>query len=152
MDIVHEIDIETTPARIYAAITTQQGLSRWYTPDTKAEPQVGSIIEFKFSTLTTLKFRVEKLEPDRHVAWAGLQVPDEWKTTPITFDIAPGGDSAVLTFRQAGFTRDYEALGGFSYCWAQYVRSLKLLLETGKGEPFGSAESIACGTTPKRCL
>jgi hypothetical protein len=37
----------------------------------------------------TERFRVEKLEPDRHVAWAGLQVPDEWKTTPITFDIAP---------------------------------------------------------------
>jgi len=25
-----------------------------------------------------------------------------------------------------------------SYAWAQFLRSLKILLETGQGEPFGS--------------
>ena len=152
MDIVHEIDIASTPERLYAALTTQSGLSGWYTPETRAEPQVGAVIEFKFSTLTTLRFRVESLESNRRVAWKGVQVPEEWTRTPITFDITPNGDGVLLTFCQRGFGADYEALGGFSYCWAQYIRSLKLLLETGKGEPFGSPSSIACGTTPRRAL
>jgi hypothetical protein len=33
--------------------------------------------------------------------------------------------------------------------WAQYIRSLKLFVETGKGEPFGSPASKAAGTTPR---
>jgi hypothetical protein len=78
VDIVHEIDIATSPERLYEALTTQAGLSGWYIPETTAAADVGAMIEFKFSTLTTLK----------------------------------------------------------------------LLLETGTGDPFGSPASIACGTTP----
>jgi uncharacterized protein YndB with AHSA1/START domain len=152
MDIVHEIDIATSPERLYEALTTQAGLAGWYTPETKAAAQVGSIIEFKFSALSTLKFRVESLEPGRRVVWKGIDVPNEWKAAPITFDIRPDGGSVLLTFRQEGFAPDYKSYGGFSYCWAQYIRSLKLLLETGKGEPFGSPPSIACGTTPTGAL
>jgi uncharacterized protein YndB with AHSA1/START domain len=148
VDIVHEIDIATSPERLYEALTTQAGLSGWYTPETTAAADVGAMIEFKFSTLTTLSFRVETLEPGRRVVWTGVQVPNEWKTTPITFDIRRDGDSVILIFRQEGFASEYKSYGGFGYCWGQYIRSLKLLLETGTGEPFGSPASIACGTTP----
>jgi hypothetical protein len=65
-DIVHSVDIETTPDRLYEAITTQKGLTGWWTPQVKAEPTVGALNEFHF-TGTTLKFRVDKLEPARHV-------------------------------------------------------------------------------------
>jgi uncharacterized protein YndB with AHSA1/START domain len=148
VDIVHEIDIATSHQRLYEALTTQAGLSGWYTPETTAAADVGAMIEFKFSTLTTLSFRVETLQPGRRVVWTGAQVPNEWKTTPITFDIRRDGDSVILIFRQEGFASEYKSYGGFGYCWGQYIRSLKLLLETGTGEPFGSPASIACGTTP----
>ncbi len=146
MDIVHEIDIATTPQRLFEALTTQAGLSAWYTPDTKV---MGNEVQFKFSALTTLRFCIEKLERNRLVTWKGIDVPEEWKSTPITFDIVPDGDSVTLKFRQSGFADGYRAFGGFSYCWGQYIRSIKLLLETGHGEPFGSAASIASGTTPR---
>jgi len=135
MDIVHEIDIATTPERLFEVLTTQAGLSAWYTPDTEV---TANEVQFKFAGLTTLRFRVEKFD-----------VPEEWKSTPITFDIVPDRHSVTLKFRQSGFADGYRPLGGFSYCWGQYIRSIKLLLETGKGEPFGSAPSIASGTTPR---
>ena len=146
MDIVHEIDIATTPERLYEALTTQAGLAAWYTPDTAF---MADEVQFQFAALTTLRFRVERLDLNRHVTWTGIEVPEEWKSTPITFDIVPDRDSVTLRFRQSGFADGYRPFGGFSYCWGQYIRSLKLLLEAGKGEPFGSAESIACGTTPR---
>ena len=146
MDIVHEIDIATTPERLFEVLTTQAGLSAWYTPDTEV---TANEVQFKFAGLTTLRFRVEKLERNRHVTWEGIDVPEEWKSTPITFDIVPDRHSVTLKFRQSGFADGYRPLGGFSYCWGQYIRSIKLLLETGKGEPFGSAPSIASGTTPR---
>ena len=71
---MQSIDIETTPGRLYEAITTQQGLAGWWTPQVKAEPTVGALNEFRFEG-TTLTFRVEELEPARHVAWSSVQVP-----------------------------------------------------------------------------
>jgi uncharacterized protein YndB with AHSA1/START domain len=145
VDIVHSVVIQTTPDRLYEALTTQQGLAGWWTPQVKAEPIVGALNEFNFAG-TTLTFRVDQLEPARHVAWSSVQVPPDWEGTRVLFDITPGDDTVNLRFSHAGFASPGGSFGGTSYVWAQYVRSLKLLLETGKGEPFGSTGSRLAGT------
>ena len=148
-EIVHSIDIKPTPERLYEAITTQKALAGWYTPQTKAEPKVGAIIEFRFGREATLTFRVEKLEPTRQVVWSAVQAPPDWRGAYLTFDITPAENAANLRFSQTGFAPDYALLSCFSYLWAQYIRSLKLLLEAGEGEPYGSPASRAAGTTPQ---
>jgi uncharacterized protein YndB with AHSA1/START domain len=145
-DIVHSIDIRTTPESLYEAITTQKGLARWWTPQVKAEPAIGAINEFYFDG-TTLKFRIDKLEPAHHVAWSSVQVPSDWEGTQVLFDIIPEGDTVNLRFSHSGFASDGGSFGATSYAWAQYVRSIKLLLENGEGEPYGSRGSRLAGTT-----
>jgi uncharacterized protein YndB with AHSA1/START domain len=143
MDIVHSIDIETAPDRLYKAITTEAGLAGWWTPDSKAEPAIGALNEFRFGPEKTLTFRVRELEPPRHVAWSSVQGPPDWKGTHVTFDITPKGHAVNLRFSHTGFAADYELFGTFNYLWAQNIRSLKLFVETGAGEPFGSLASKA---------
>jgi uncharacterized protein YndB with AHSA1/START domain len=145
-DIVHSVDIETTPDRLYEAITTQEGLAGWWTPQVEAEPMMGALNEFHF-TGTTLTFRVDQLEPARHVAWSSVQVPPDWEGTQVLFDITPEDDTVNLRFSHTGFASTGGSFGVTSYSWAQYLRSIKLLLETGEGEPFGSAGSRLAGTT-----
>ena len=145
-DIVHSVDIRTTPDRLYEAITTQKGLAGWWTPQVKAEPMMGALNEFHFVG-TTLKFRVDKLEPARHVTWSSVQVPPDWEGTQVLFDITPGDDTVNLRFSHTGFASPGGSFGVTSYSWAQYLRSIKLLLETGEGEPFGSRGSRLAGTT-----
>lgn len=145
-DIVHSVDIQTTPDRLYEAITTQQGLSKWWTPEVKAEPVIGALNEFHFHG-TILKFRVDRLEPTYLVAWSGVQVPADWEGTQVLFDITPANDTINLKFSHIGFASPGGSFGVTSYSWAQYLRSIKLLLETGEGEPFGSQGSRLAGTT-----
>jgi uncharacterized protein YndB with AHSA1/START domain len=145
-DIVHSVDIKTTPARLYEAITTQKGLAGWWTSQVKAEPATGVVNEFYFED-TALKFRVDKLESARHVAWSSVQVPPDWEGTQVLFDITPQDDSVNLRFSHTGFASYGGSFGVTSYSWAQYMRSIKLLLETGEGEPFGSKGSRLAGTT-----
>ena len=144
-DIVHSIDIETTPERLYDALTTSKGIAGWWTPKVKAEPTVGMVNEMSFVG-TTLGFRVDKLEPGR-IVWSSVEVPPSWDNTKVLFDITPDGDMTNLQFRHTGFTSQSGDFGITSYSWAQYVRSIKLLLETGKGEPFNSQGSRLAGTT-----
>jgi len=145
-DIVHSIDIKTTPERLYEALSTRKGIAGWWTPDVKAEPTVGSLNELSFMG-TTLKFRVDRLEPARHVAWSSVDVPPQWENTQVLFDITPEDDMVNLKFKHAGFASLDGDFGITSYSWAQYVRSIKLLLEDGEGEPFGSKGSRLAGTT-----
>jgi uncharacterized protein YndB with AHSA1/START domain len=152
IDIVQSVDIDSTPQRLYEAITTQEGLAAWWTPQVKARPRVGAINEFTFGRLTTLSFRVERLKRGRFADWAAVQVPPEWEGTCITFDITQNEGSVTLRFSHTGLPPTYTEFGTFSYLWAQYLRSLKLYLETGQGEPFGSAGSLAAGATPRRAM
>jgi hypothetical protein len=68
----------------------------------------------------------------------------------VLFEVSKGQPgSVVLRFSQTGFAVTTPLVAFSSYAWAQYLRSLKLFLETGKGEPFGSPASIAAGTSPR---
>jgi hypothetical protein len=76
-----------------------------------------------------------------------VQVPPKWEGTQILFDITPKDDIVNLKFSHIGFASPDGSFGVTSYSWAQYLRSIKLLLETGEGEPFGSVGSRLAGTT-----
>lgn len=151
MEIELNLGFDATPERTYEAITTQKGLADRYTPRTKAQPKVGGLVEFGFAAEgVTLSFRVKELEYARHVAWSGTGVPPDWRKPRILFDIEPSEESVNLRFRQTGLPGQYKMAGCFTYLWGQYLRSLKMLLETGKGEPYGSPGALAAGTTPRQ--
>ena len=148
-DILHTVEIATTPDRLYDALTTPRGLAGWWTPQVTAAPHVGAVNELHFGGVT-LAVRVDELVPGRRVVWSGVEVPPDWARMRVIFEIDPRDDAVELTFRQTGLPTAYEDFARFSYLWAQYLRSIKLLLETGTGEPFGSPGSKAGGTTPRR--
>ena len=41
-DIMHQLTIDAAPARVYEALTTQNGLAHWWTQDTEAEAEIGT--------------------------------------------------------------------------------------------------------------
>ena len=50
MDIFHLFNIKTTDIKkVFDAITTQNGLSSWWTTETIAEQKLNSILEFRFT-------------------------------------------------------------------------------------------------------
>jgi uncharacterized protein YndB with AHSA1/START domain len=150
MDIIHELEIETTPEKLFEALSTDKGISAWWTK-AKTQAKVGGINEFAFRDGAVATFRVEKLEPGKAVAWSADQVPPDWNGTEVLFEMSSGkkGGPVTLRFGHTGFKTMTPLVAFSSYAWAQYLRSLKLFLETGTGEPFGSPASLAAGTTPR---
>jgi uncharacterized protein YndB with AHSA1/START domain len=149
MDIIHGLTIDTTPGKLYEALATDQGIAAWWTKAT-THAEVGAINRFAFGSYA-VTFRVEKLEPGKTLAWSADDVPPDWKGTQVLFEVSKGeGGSAVVRFSHTGFKTMTPMVANTSYAWAQFLRSLKLYLETGKGEPWGSPASLAAGTTPRR--
>jgi uncharacterized protein YndB with AHSA1/START domain len=69
-DIMHLVRINASPERVYEAVTTAEGIRRWWTRDAVLEPKIGGAGEFGFNERRFVaKVRVDELEPPVRVRW-----------------------------------------------------------------------------------
>jgi len=134
--ICHRLLIEVPVEIVYGALTTQQGLAGWWTPDTLAQPEVGSILRFGFGPDYYKEMKVTELTPYNIVKWHCLKAHDEWIGTTLSFVLEAHRKGCVLSFVHAGWKDYTPELASCSYDWALFFRSLKFFCETGKGFPY----------------
>ena len=69
-EIKHQIGIETTPDRVYAALATQAGLRSWWAADTTTDERVGGTAVFGFDNKgMVFRMTIDALEPGSRVVW-----------------------------------------------------------------------------------
>jgi uncharacterized protein YndB with AHSA1/START domain len=140
-----------TPARVYAALTTPEGLRGWWTTDCDVATTVGGESTFRFGE-TFARMRIDALEPGRAVRWTcsaqrhvvpGLERTDEWVGTHVSFSLAPRADGGTeLAFVHDGLTRRLACYEICQDAWTHYLTvSLKRYVEEGRGAPYGTPGS-----------
>ena len=135
-DILHKVGIKSSSLdNVYADLATVEGLSRWWTSDTRGESKVGSVVQFRFRD-GGADMKVLELDPGKRVLWQVVDGPQEWLGTKISFDLKQNGDWIVVLFKHQGWKEAVEFMHHCSTKWAVFLLSLKSLLETGKGAPW----------------
>jgi len=156
-NIRHELFIGAPASQVYSAITSQEGLSAWWTPDTRAKPERDSVARFAFGPEYFKEMRIVELTPSRQVKWVCMTGADEWIGTTISFELESGdratllsahpeakgqiqqgrnsGNGTLLMFRHDDWKEYTPMFAECNYTWGRFLRSLKLLCETGKGRP-----------------
>ena len=136
-DILHKVGIQSSSANdVYKALTTIDGLSRWWTTDTKGESKDGGAIHFQFGDRGFFDMNVLELDPDRRVLWRVVGGPQEWIGTKISFELRREGDFTILFFKHEGWKEPVEFMHHCSTKWAVFLLSLKAFVETGAGAPY----------------
>ncbi|BBH68131.1 activator of HSP90 ATPase [Actinoplanes sp. OR16] len=134
-DILHRVGVEgSTPQQVYEALTTIDGLSAWWTTDTKGSTDLGGVIEFRFVP-GGFDMEVTTLKPAEQVGWTVVGGPEEWVGTTITWNLHQEDDFTIVLFKHEGWREPVEFMHHCSTKWALFLVSLKALLETGKGAP-----------------
>jgi Activator of Hsp90 ATPase homolog 1-like protein len=135
-DILQKVGIKSSsPDEVYNALTAIEGLSRWWTTDTRGESKVGGVIQFRFAA-GGFDMKVLDLQPAKGVLWQVVDGPEEWLGTKISFDIRQHDDWTIVLFKHADWKEPVEFMHHCSTKWAVFLLSLKSLLETGKGAPW----------------
>ena len=135
-EIRHRVGIRGSAAAIYGLLTTDAGLSRWWTRDTRGSGQVGSVIEFRFGGGGP-DFEVIELVPDRLVRWRHRgDMPPEWQGTEILFELQSDGKQTFVNFSHYNWREADEFLAHCSTKWAIFMMSIKSCIETGAGHPY----------------
>jgi uncharacterized protein YndB with AHSA1/START domain len=135
--ILHALQLHTAPDRVYEALTTEEGLSGWWTTRVRVESGEGGVVRFTFHGDFHPEMKQTRLEPGRRVRWTCVAGHDNWKENTFTFDLAEADGETRMLFTQE-YARELsdEVYGTYNFNWGYYLNSLKELCETGTGRPF----------------
>jgi uncharacterized protein YndB with AHSA1/START domain len=129
-DILHRVGIKASPKAVIKALTTTEGLSRWWVVGTTGDPGRGGLIDFRFAEM-----RVVALTPGKMVKWKVVNGDREWIGTEITFRLKPSKRETFVLFSHAKWKKPSEMMHHCSTKWAVFLLSLKDWLERKEGRP-----------------
>jgi uncharacterized protein YndB with AHSA1/START domain len=140
VDIIHRIGIKSPVAHVYKALSTINGLSRWWTEDVEGDERTGGKINFTFRSETgdllgKMVMEVMELNPQKVVQWRCKEGPAEWIGTDISFQLSQQDDQTIIIFGHRNWREVVEFTAHCSMKWATFLLSLRELVETGKGKP-----------------
>ncbi|WP_018637610.1 SRPBCC family protein [Parafrankia elaeagni] len=143
VDILHRVGVRTSgPEKVYEALTTVEGLTGWWTVDTRwadgpqgrGDAGTGGVLEFRFP-VGGFDMEVVESRPSERVCWRVVDGPEEWKGTTIDWDLHQNGEYTIVLFRHQGWKEPVEFMHHCSTKWGSFLMSLKSLVETGAGAP-----------------
>lgn len=140
-DLLHQIRVAASPAAVFAAITTTEGLSNWWASGADAAPTIGNVNVFRFDGGTVeFHFMVLELTADwtRWKCLPAQKVPAEWVETELTFKLVPAGDETLVNFAHRGWRRADGAMAPCNTVWGALMHRLRDYAEgNGRGPYFG---------------
>ncbi|MDH5672615.1 MAG: SRPBCC domain-containing protein [Myxococcales bacterium] len=140
--IRHRIEVEASPAELYRAVATREGIAAWWTPRVTGRDAEGETLSVRFGSGDVgPDMRIECLREHERVQWRCVKGP--WPGMRLRFDVAEHERGSVLVFEHGGWS---EPSDFFMHCnskWGYFlVVSLKSYLETGVGHPHPEDPAI----------
>lgn len=141
-DYAHRLAFRSPRERVYAAITTLDGLRGWWTTRASGDASLGGEIRFEFPGATDhIVMRVDLLEPATTVRWTALEHSDfpDWTGTTVRFDLAPRVGGCELGFMHVGLI---ESMPCWAVCqpgWDRFLASLVSYVDSGIGRPWNAS-------------
>lgn len=139
-EIVLCVDVDADTKAVYDAITTQEGLTSFWTPSVTARPEVGAELRFGFEPAPVdLEMTVTALEAGRRAQWACGGPWPYWGGTEVEWALTEAPESAGtrVVFGHRGWADDYDdaEFGSVAYTWALVLGALKRYAESGQPDP-----------------
>ena len=141
--IIHFVRIHVAPEKVYRALTTENGLSSWWSTAVHLDEAEG-VIHFRFAGDFNPDMKITNLDAGRLVAWSCLAGHANWQDNSFAFELREVQGETGLMFTQ-NYAQELsdEVYGTYNFNWGYYLHSLKLFCETGSGAPFKAARDAS---------
>ncbi|PWV56116.1 SRPBCC domain-containing protein [Chitinophaga sp. S165] len=135
--IEHLQQIKASPAKVYEALTTAEGLAAVWTTKLKVAAEVGFVNEFNWGEDYVTQMQVLELRAGEKVLWECMESDPEWVGTFICFKISSEKEGVTtLLLKHYNWQEVTDYYRSCNYHWAMFLLSLKQYLEEGKGNPY----------------
>jgi uncharacterized protein YndB with AHSA1/START domain len=122
------LDLQAPPERVWAALTEPAEIGGWFGSSAEFKPEPGASGWFDFGANGKVAYRVEAVEPGRHLAWRwagelGAALDDE-SSTLVEWWLEPSAAVGTrLRMRESGF-RDGRSLEHNTSGWLEELGDL----------------------------
>lgn len=139
--ILHKITIETSPELLYQALTSQDGLSSWWTK-TRSSEAINSFFFGPEGAQQQVDMEIKTLNKNKLVSWKCVAGP--WTETGLfNFEIEPDERGAILKFSHEGWDQLDDFFAHCNSKWGFFLTvSLKNYLEKDLGQPHPNDPNI----------
>jgi uncharacterized protein YndB with AHSA1/START domain len=106
--IERTVEISQGPERVWAALTTAEGLGTWFGNRAEVDLRVGGQAKLSWESGDTATLTIERLEPPRVFAytWPINGLPDgDPRRTYVEFTLEPNAGGTTLTVVESGFAQ-----------------------------------------------
>ena len=130
--IERTVRIDRPLDRVWAAITTAEGLGTWFGHSAEIDLRVGGTAKLTWNSGDAAQLRVERVEPKTvfGYTWGINGLPDnDPRRTYVEFTLVPDDDGTTVTVVETGFAQlegaEYgKAFGGNTEGWASELDEL----------------------------
>ena len=136
-DILHRVGIAAPPERVFAALTSVEGIRGWWSEATQGDAAQGGAFQFRSN-----RFEVVQADPTL-VSWRYSGPAAEWVGTEISFRLEWRERQTIVLFKHADWREPVEFMHHCSTKWATFLLSLKDYVERGEGRPEPRDTKIA---------
>jgi uncharacterized protein YndB with AHSA1/START domain len=135
-EFVYTIYIETTPEKLWEALTSSEFSRRyWFGTELRTDWKIGSPFALVMNGTTTDVGEILEADPPRRLSYSFKHVLDDEmrneQPSKVVFVLEPYGKLVKLTLTHEGFAEGSKLLDGISKGWPAIMSGLKSLLETG---------------------
>ena len=134
-DIFHDFPINVSPARVFEAVSTPNGLDAWWTKKSSGRPAAGEEYELWFGPQYDWRAKVTKRVAPSEFELQIHRADHDWDGTRVGFRLHDGKTTSV-NFYHTGWPAANEHWRISCYCWAMYLRILRRHLEHGESVPY----------------
>ena len=135
--IERTLTLSHSPERVWAALTTAEGLGTWFGNSAEVDLRVGGQAKLNWSSGDTATLTIERLEPPRvfGYTWNLYGLPaDDPRRTYVEFTLEPAADGTKLTMVESGFAQlpgdaHAKSFGGNSDGWTNELGELVAYLD-----------------------
>ena len=135
--IERTVELAAPPEKVWAALTTSEGLAAWFGDEAAIDPRPGGSAWMKWNEGHTAQMRVERVEEPRvfGFTWHIFGLPDDDpRRTYVEFTLEPADGGTRLTVVESGFAQlsaeaFHEAFDGNTRGWASELAELGAYLD-----------------------
>ncbi len=135
-EILHKVEMNTTPEALYSALTEAEGLSAWWSRSETTGTEGGlTQVYFGPNGEHEVNMRIKTMEPNQKVVWQCEAGP--WQEMgEFVFEITPTEQGCALRFSHLGWPAADDFYRHCNSKWGYFFTvSLKPYLEHGQGTP-----------------
>ena len=97
--IIHAVQIHAAPQQVYDALTTADGLSKWWTTKVAVDEGTGGVIRFTFHGDFHPQMKQTALEPNLLVRWTCIAGHPNWQDNAFEFALTERNGETLLLYR-----------------------------------------------------